>query len=1100
MIFNIIIGIIGLLIISALLTPKPKIQNAKAAGLDAFNFPRVKEGTPVTIIYGRLRHRAPTLVWYGRLKTIPIVEKVKSGGFLGFGGKSKRVTVGYRYLINLHFVVTMLSGATVRLHRVYFGDKELYSNGPGLTSDGSSSVTIVGKENVLGGYKFGGGYQGGFRWQSGGFTQPVMPNLQADINKGPIPAYRGLANIYFRDFEVGESPNIQPASFEVSSIPNALGLGAVGDDANPIEILYDLLTNRWGRAGLPTTSINTASFIAAGTTLAAEGNGMSMALYEGTDVKDAIQDVMQQIEGVLYEEPTTREMHVRLIRNDYDVNTLFEFDESNILDLKEFSVNTWDDTFNQIRIIYNSRAGLYKNKAAIAQDLSNITYQDRIRSTEVTYVGVTTEALANKIAARDLSLYSIPLTKMKLVTNREAALLRPGDVIKVSWPEYGISQLLCRIQKFDLGELDDGRVTIDVVQDRFGVQNTVFADPPDNDWDNPTLPAAPVTVSRVFEAPRWINLQIIEENESLISGIPDNSFVGYLAEAPNVDNSSFDGLVDDNADNEYSTDIENGEFAATALVHTQYPLSTAEYDTSVGLRLKTISDTSVIATATQQQISEGGANLVLVGDEIIAYQNFVNNGDGTYTLTNVWRGVLDTSPRTHAVDARVFFLANGVNNFGRVGFEGSETLAVKLLTKTGISVLNPDDAPTIPLALQARPTRAYPPDQVTFDTVAHPVTLDNGAPVTVAWNRRDRLLETISLPTAADETTVEAGTTYLARWQVGAFPVRTQSLGATSPSALTFVSGETGPTTLSIHGVKDGVESLYPVIRSFTMTGVQSLAGQAGVSIEATGNLNVVAGVLGGQATISIDTAGSITVPVGTLLSSPSIQAAPIVSNSAFYTSWGTQSNTLVGDLRNNEPSVVSPNPATWTSLSASTQDVDRSGPTLAITNASNPPWIRFRNYPTIRVPGDATIQGVEVLITFGQTSTTEWLDTDVRLAWDPTTTSGGNVQTSPQNKGTNTHCSPYRQQIYGGQSDTWGASLTPAIINSPEFGVAFRPTTTNGATNTQFIDAVQIRVYYTAPSAGEARITNFFVEAVTQTDAPVRVGTIFAEVVFNNA
>lgn len=1093
MIWAIIGIVIGLIVLSALLMPKPKIENAKAATLDQFNFPRIKEGTPVTIIYGKVRQKAPTILWYGKLKAIPIREKVKTGLF-----SSKRVVVGYRYQLSFQLAISLLTGSAVRLHRLWFGDKLLYTSVPGVDTD--SSIAVVGKENVLGGYKNGGGYSGSFRWKPGQFNQTVDTNLETDIGKGTIPAFRGLAYAYFRNFEVGEQPQIQPTSFEVSCIPNGLGLGGIGEEANPAEVLYDLLTNKWGRCGLSSTFVNTASFIAAGTTLAAENHGISMAIYEGTDVKDAIGEVLRQIDGVLYEEPTTRQMHIKLIRNDYSIPSLPEFDESNILELSDFSVNTWEDTFNQVRIVYNSRAALYKMKAAIAQDLSNITYQDRVRSTEITYVGVTTEELANKIAARDLNFFSIPLTRLKVIANREAAVLRPGDVIKFSWPEYGISQIICRVQKFDLGELDDGRISIDLIQDRFGVLGTVFASPPDSEWDNPLQPAAPITIDRIIEVPRWFNKRIIENTEGVIGGTIDSSFVGYLASPPNENNTSFDAEVDDNADAVYSVDQDNAEFSATALVHTQYPFTTAEYDTSVGLRIKSISDTTIFAAATATAISEDGANLAIVGDEIVAYESFTNNGDGTYTLTNVWRGVLDTSPRTHAVDARVFFLDKGLSSLGKTGFDGTEDLDIKLLSKTGLSVLAPADAPVRDLQLQQRPSRPYPPDLVTLGGVAHPATLDNSVGVSVAWNRRDRLKDTITLPTAADESTVEAGTTYLARWQVGAFPVRTQSLGATSPATLNFVSGETGTTTLAIHGVKDGLESLYPVLRTFTMTGVQSLAGQAGVSIAATGNLNVVAGVLGGQATISINTAGSITVPVGTLLSSPSIQAAPIVSNSAFYTSWGTQSNTLVGDLRNNEPSVVSPNPATWTSLSASTQDVDRAGPTLAITNASNPPWIRFRNYPTIRVPGDATIQGVEVLITFGQTSTTEWLDTDVRLAWDPTTTSGGNVQTSPQNKGTNTHCSPYRQQIYGGQSDTWGASLTPAIINSPEFGVAFRPTTTNGATNTQFIDAVQIRVYYTAPSAGEARITNFFVEAVTQTDAPVRVGTIFAEVVFNNA
>ena len=1092
MIWAIIGIVIGLIVLSALLMPKPKIENAKAATLDQFNFPRIKEGTPITIIYGKVRQKAPTILWYGKLRAIPIREKVKTGLF-----SSKRVVVGYRYQLSFQLAISLLTGSAVRLHRLWFGDKLLYTSVPGVDTD--SSIAVVGKENVLGGYKNGGGYSGSFRWKPGQFNQTVDTNLQTDINKGTIPAFRGLAYAYFRNFEVGEQPQIQPTSFEVSCIPNGLGLGGIGEEANPAEVLYDLLTNKWGRCGLSSTFVNTASFIAAGNTLAAENHGISMAIYEGTDVKDAIGEVLRQIDGVLYEEPTTRQMHIKLIRNDYAIPSLPEFDESNILELSDFSVNTWEDTFNQVRIVYNSRAALYKMKAAIAQDLSNITYQDRVRSTEITYVGVTTEELANKIAARDLNFFSIPLTRLKVIANREAAVLRPGDVIKFSWPEYGISQIICRVQKFDLGELDDGRISIDLIQDRFGVLGTVFASPPDSEWDNPLQPAAPITIDRIIEVPRWFNKRIIENTEGVIGGTIDSSFVGYLASPPNENNTSFDAEVDDNADTVYSVDQDNAEFSATALVHTQYPFTTAEYDTSVGLRIKSISDTTIFAAATATAISEDGANLAIVGDEIVAYESFTNNGDGTYTLTNVWRGVLDTSPRTHAVDARVFFLDKGLSSLGKTGFDGTEDLDIKLLSKTGLSVLAPADAPVRDLQLQQRPIRPYPPDLVTLGGVAHPATLDNSVGVSVAWNRRDRLKDTITIPTAADESTVEAGTTYLARWQVGAYPVRTQSLGATSPATLNFISGETGTTNLSIHGVKDGLESLYPVIRTFTMTGNQLLQGVAGVAVNATGSLTNQQILIGlqGAATVQTNTTALLTLPPTFIMSSPFTTALPIISQSADYSSWASQTGTSTADVRNNEPAIASPSPATWTFGAADTQEPDIAGQSITISSASTPPRIRFRNFPTARIPGNATITGIEVFITFGNNTPASWNDEEVRLSWDPTTTTGGNVQTSPQNKGTNTNCTAFRRVSYGSPSDLWGTSLTPSLVNSPEFGVTFRATST-GASSTQFIDAVQVRVHYTVPSTGAARVTNYFVEAISQNDAPVRIGTVFAEVSFD--
>ena len=57
----------------------------------------------------------------------------------------------------------------------------------------------------------------------------------------------------------------------------------------------------------------------------------------------------------------------------------------------------------------------------------------------------------------------------------------------------------------------------------------------------------------------------------------------------------------------------------------------------------------------------------------------------------------------------------------------------------------------------------------------------------------------------------------------------------------------------------------------------------------------------------------------------------------------------------------------------------------------------------------------------------------------------------------------------HGGNTDTWGVTLTPAIINSARFGVAFAATkaSSSGPVHVIDVDFIRITVYYTLPSSG---------------------------------
>lgn len=813
-------------IATALLAPKPQIESAKPARLGDFRFPQSDEGSPVPIFWGRVRMRGPNTMWYGNLQAVPIRETIRTSPFT-----KKSIIVGYRYFLTLDMALGLLTGNGSRLRRIWFGEKVAWEGDVGFgATDGVDFM--ISAPTLFGGPKNGGGVEGTATFYPGTFTQTIDTHLQGLVPDGTLlPAYRGLARVVFKDFFIGEQPSVPAVSFEVESQPGFLGLGGVGPngDANPAEILADVVLNNWGRLGFSSGSINSDSFVSAGGTLLGENHGMSLRLENANDARDFVQEVLQQIDGLIYEDPFTREIHLVLIRDDYVAEGLPLFDQSNVRDVTNYSVSQWQDTFNQVRVVYTDRSSNYKDKTAFAQDASNIEFQGgRVRGTDFQYPGISNADLANRIVAREINLISIPLIKARLSMNRDGAQLRPGDVIRWSWPEYGLQEIVMRVQGFDLGTLDDNRVVVDVVQDRFAVSSTVFAEPPTTDWVAPQVDAQDVTIRRTLELPRYLGAQLIENSAETEGTDPDESYLQYLALAPSALHTAFEAQASIDAGTEYLTDVESAPFTASALLSAAVVLETNEQIAGASpFILGSVSDTSALtgAAVTPADVRLG-ANLIMVNDELIAFQSATDNMDGTYTLNDVSRGLIDTSARAHALGDRVWFLGFvDLDNFGSTNFLGDETVRNRLLSTTGFNVLAESQATTSDVVLTARPRRPLPVDNLTVDGALHP-TADVPQVAPLAWNRRDRLADQIALPLDADQTP-EVGTTYEARWTLDGGAVQTQALGSVSSINVDF--GGAGNVALEVVSLLGGRESFVSPQRSFTTVPVQAGPGIAGI-------------------------------------------------------------------------------------------------------------------------------------------------------------------------------------------------------------------------------------------------------------------------------
>jgi hypothetical protein len=504
---------------------------------------------------------------------------------------------------------------------------------------------------------------------------------------------------------------LPPYSFEVFAIPFISEVGvpayyrtAAGQGMNPIGVIHDLMTSKFGKLGIDEEMLDLTSFTDAAVLLALEENGYSRVIYDLQDASALIQEILDQVHGVMYADVATGKYTIKLIRNDYTVASLPLFNQDNVIGPPELQVGTWEETYNEVRIKWTDRDRDYTQAVAMAQDAANVYGQnERLRFIELDFPGICDERLAHKVAARELKLASTPLRRLNLTVDRSGHTLRPGGLFRFTWPEYNIVDAVFRVGSVDFGLLDDNRIQVVAVEDVFSLDGvTVFDEDPENHIPTPP-PFEPFAIQDrlVVEMPRFLQVQadtFTQDRQHLMHWAhPADDATAYRARVQVGPSAALD--------------VGWRAFHTRAKVETTYARTAAPYDTTTGLRINNfVQGPTFLGAATTAEI-QGGKNLVLVGGEIIAYESTTDIGGGVTRLNNVWRGLLDTVPVDHAIGELVYFLPPDALTLWPAGlfpFAIGTVVAVKLIPRRGIIEINEASAEEDLITITERIKRPYP--------------------------------------------------------------------------------------------------------------------------------------------------------------------------------------------------------------------------------------------------------------------------------------------------------------------------------------------------------------------------------------------------------
>jgi hypothetical protein len=512
-----------------------------------------------------------------------------------------------------------------------------------------------------------------------------------------------------------------------------------GPDANPAHIIYECLTDSVFGMGAPSTLIDVASFEDCAQTLYDEGLGLSLTWSRQTEIENFVREIIDHIEATLFINPRTGLFTLKLIRGDYDEEDLRELDPDNCV-VKKWERKAWGDTINEVVVTWTNPETEEEEAAPPCHDLANIAMQGAIVSTSRNYYGVRSETLARQLGFRDLRVAAEPLASCDVEVDRTFWDLLPGDVVKLTWPEYGIDTLIMRVGPVDYGKPGDAKVKASLVEDIFAKPSNDFTPPNYSEWEDPDEFAEPIDLVRIFTLPYFFTEQTFGVD---IDGIeyPEVA-MGVLA----ADESSTNGYdlmiegLDTLGDPVYNNVGTKNLVGHGALVD---PLD-AEAESLV----------PAFADVIGEPPAAGG--FLFIGDaaedemEICLIDAY---DEVNYTLR---RGVLDTVPRAWPADTPVWFVLAEAEITEDTVLTAGQTVNIKLLTSTSLGQLPEADAPVETETLTERPHLPTRPGDVKVNSVGFgDVDAIGVDPIPVTWANRNRLTE----PTpfiAWDDATVTA--------------------------------------------------------------------------------------------------------------------------------------------------------------------------------------------------------------------------------------------------------------------------------------------------------------------------------------------------------
>lgn len=546
---------------------------------------------------------------------------------------------------------------------------------------------------------------------------------------------------------------------------------------NPAHLLYQSITDSWMGAE-PEAAIYEPSFREAADTLFAEGFGLCTEWDSTTESLDSFQQRICNVIGAnLSRSPVDGLWYLDLIRGGYATSDLPVLTDDDIIEYIE-QPGTMQDSVNQVIVEWRDPLRREDRSTSPVQSLGGIQAVGAVVGEVATLREIPEESLALRVGASILQSKSRPLRRINLKVTRIAYPWRPGQVIELRSSRRGIAGMYCRIGDADRGTLRSGAISLTVLQDVFGLPQSVYVTPdPEIDFGDEDVPK-PVDASFLQEVPYALLAELHPPGE--LAALPAD--IGFLFTVATPAGREVDYSLEVDSGNGYVEQAES-DWAATA---------TSVF--SVGT-----TEATVVITAARGLDDMAVGRMVLWGSEVCRLDS-VDLILGTLTLG---RGCADTVASRHAAGERIWVIDDSVA-LDATRYGAGATISAKLLPRTSVQRLQLGAAPASEITFSSRAARPYPPAGVTLNGVASP--LEVFATAVVEWKHRDRIAYGGRLVDQDGSSEgPETGVTYNVRWFLGG--VLDHAAIAVTGNTASHTPVTDGVLRVEIESVRDGLAS-----------------------------------------------------------------------------------------------------------------------------------------------------------------------------------------------------------------------------------------------------------------------------------------------------
>ena len=495
-------------------------------------------------------------------------------------------------------------------------------------------------------------------------------------------------------------------------------------DINPIHKIREILTDDTAM-NKPESDVNDINFMKAADRIFEEKLGISWSVTEKSCL-EAINELCGHIEAGVRVNRQTGSYEIVLFRDNWFEESEIHTLAVNKIKSMSLEVANADEAINQLNVSYYNRDAIKDSSFSIAENASIRNLNGRVNAEDADFPYFMNQRNAAVVAQWKLKQMSSPVWKGSFTTAEyNARKWNRYDLLKLAWPRKWQGTITVRIMKINLGTGADVSIDfVEIVPYSSELSSNIVIDTPID-----VAPSPPLACQyEPFEMPYYLAVMALGQRKVDEELSYENNFglAAVVAEQPQS-NSLYAVMMTHDG-----TEGEEWVRAATINYEPAAELDQIISRTSTSFTVKDISEISALSIGT---LIKCGSDWIGTPGEWMVFE-----GVDAYTgVVSVKRGALDSLPQDWGIGTKLYFCGNDVAYDSSEYVAGEEVL-VSALTTTPSGML--ENKGSIPVEMNARAIRPYPPANVKFNGNYFPETHVISNDILLTWAHRNRVQQT----------------------------------------------------------------------------------------------------------------------------------------------------------------------------------------------------------------------------------------------------------------------------------------------------------------------------------------------------------------------